>query len=551
MNDQHEPNFDSGENPPAHQLEQGSGSGQSMQPPLPPPGRYQPWSQQPPGPRGYAALGWILIILGALIMIGLPHLEKLIAKTPAAETEDEIGLVMMDLQGKIMIGGVAIQQGEAGLMYVSAEKTLNMGTVAQRQRFAVLAAEMAGPAEARDILIEIDDLVHEAIAKRDESEQAKVGELIFVEGIITGPQAAAQQMLHQMYDVDEGGWEEVRSNIQLLDDKQVELLCTELGWFGELALAPRAGDDFFDAELDPPARQEIVGRANTVMFGLVALMFVLGGVGLIGFIGLIILIVFMFTRRIQTGFGPGRVHHGLYAETFGIWIFSFPILQVAASVVALFKPHLAMPAVVFMFFASLGALFWPVLRGARWGDVRADIGWTFGRSAIAQPFFGIAGYAMALPMLAAGIGMTYILIQLQLVFTPIGEPLAPAGGPAHPIMTQLGGPDIWPKVIILFLAAVAAPIVEETMFRGVLYRHLRDATHKIGFFLSVVISGLINAFVFAAIHPQGWVAIPALMSLALAFTLLREWRGSVVPAMFVHGISNFIVISLVIAMLSI
>ena len=60
-------------------------------------------------------------------------------------------------------------------------------------------------------------------------------------------------------------------------------------------------------------------------------------------------------------------------------------------------------------------------------------------------------------------------------------------------------------------AAVAAPIVEETMFRGVLYRHLRSATGHLGTGLSILVSGTLNGFLFAAIHPQGWVAIPALI----------------------------------------
>ena len=104
--------------------------------------------------------------------------------------------------------------------------------------------------------------------------------------------------------------------------------------------------------------------------------------------------------------------------------------------------------------------------------------------------------------------------------------------------------------MVLLLAAVAAPIVEETMFRGVLYRHLRDATRSLGLLLSILVSATVNAFVFAVIHPQGWVAIPALMSLAYAFTLMREWRGSVIPSMIMHAVSNGLVMTLLILALS-
>ena len=57
-------------------------------------------------------------------------------------------------------------------------------------------------------------------------------------------------------------------------------------------------------------------------------------------------------------------------------------------------------------------------------------------------------------------------------------------------------------------------------------------------------SVLITAFIFAAIHPQGWVAIPALMSLAFAFALVREWRGSLLASMVMHGVNNGLVLGL-------
>ena len=517
-------------------------------------GIYAGLPPRPYGPRGYAAVGWILAIIGALIMIGMHQLEAVFGE----ETEDDsagVDVLMIELQGKVMLGGVALQGGQPGMLYNSANQSLNLGSVPQRQRFAVLAAELAGPETAKDVLNEIDEHVAEAVAESDEKIDTPIGQLVEVEGVITGRQSAVQHVLHKIYDVEEGAadagdWAQLRDNIDALNDDERELVRTELGWFGELALAPRATDVFSDPLKDSPQRREIINRARLMMIILVVLFIGLGFLGLCGFIGLIVLLALLLSRRVRTGFGPGMVHHGIYAETFGIWMFTFPLLQAAAGFAKFISAGLVMPAVVFMFFASLVTLAWPVIRGARWSDVRADIGWTFGRNPLAQPMFGVAGYAMALPMLAVGIAITFVLMQVQLALSPEQHPLAPAGGPAHPVFIQLSGPDLWPKLLILFLAAVAAPIVEETMFRGVLYRHLRDATHQLGFILSVLVSGGLNAFLFAAIHPQGWVAIPALMSLALAFVLLREWRGSVVPAICVHAISNFIVMSMVILMVS-
>ena len=87
------------------------------------------------------------------------------------------------------------------------------------------------------------------------------------------------------------------------------------------------------------------------------------------------------------------------------------------------------------------------------------------------------------------------------------------------------------------------------MFRGVLYRQLRSSSNLLGVPLSIILSVLLTSFIFAAIHPQGWIAIPALMGIAIGMNLMREWRGTLLPSMIVHGISNGIVISMLIVFL--
>jgi membrane protease YdiL (CAAX protease family) len=79
------------------------------------------------------------------------------------------------------------------------------------------------------------------------------------------------------------------------------------------------------------------------------------------------------------------------------------------------------------------------------------------------------------------------------------------------------------------------------MFRGVLYRHLREASARLGAWISVIASALVVSFLFAVIHPQGIVAVPVLMSLAFGFTMMREWRGTLIPGMVAHGLNNGLV----------
>ena len=130
------------------------------------------------------------------------------------------------------------------------------------------------------------------------------------------------------------------------------------------------------------------------------------------------------------------------------------------------------------------------------------------------------------------------------------DPFSGTSGGTHPIIIEIAQGGWQVRVLLLILAVVAAPIVEETMFRGVLYRQLRSASYRMGSAVSIMLSVLLTSFLFAAIHPQGWVAIPALMGIAVGMNLMREWRGTVIPSMVVHGLSNALVTSMMLIFLS-
>ncbi|MBI4025702.1 MAG: CPBP family intramembrane metalloprotease [Verrucomicrobia bacterium] len=46
------------------------------------------------------------------------------------------------------------------------------------------------------------------------------------------------------------------------------------------------------------------------------------------------------------------------------------------------------------------------------------------------------------------------------------------------------------------------------------------------------------------IHPQGWFAVPVLMSLGFTFGFLREWRGSLIAPVCAHAINNGLILAL-------
>jgi membrane protease YdiL (CAAX protease family) len=192
---------------------------------------------------------------------------------------------------------------------------------------------------------------------------------------------------------------------------------------------------------------------------------------------------------------------------------------------------------------SLVALGWPVLRGVSWGQVREDVGLTWGRPAV-EPLYGVACYAMALPLLAIGMVLTLLLTLLQHSLEGHTDVFRPTGTPAHPIVEVVARGDWLARFEVLLLACVIAPLIEETMFRGVLYRHLREGTRRWRPAWSFLFSATVVSFLFAVIHPQGIVAVPVLMALAYGFTMAREWRGTLLPAMVGHGLNNGLVMTM-------
>jgi membrane protease YdiL (CAAX protease family) len=54
---------------------------------------------------------------------------------------------------------------------------------------------------------------------------------------------------------------------------------------------------------------------------------------------------------------------------------------------------------------------------------------------------------------------------------------------------------------------------------------------------------------FAAIHPQGWAAIPVLASVGFVFAAVREWRASIIAPMVGHALNNATVVTMLVVAL--
>ncbi len=449
-------------------------------------------------PRGRPGLAW-LVIAGCVVFTAWSQMQR--SERTASPEADRQGLVVMQLQARYLVGLADLLKQNQTQLAAQAE-LLNTGGVGQRLRYVVLIGELQGPAQGREAAQRLNEWLTEHAAKVPAT--LKTLTALYTD-YAAGDRAAAS-----------------------VTDEERDALRKSLGWFGRLALAPANGPDAEGRESVLAAARK---TASFMLGGGFAFLMLLG-VGSV----IVAIIGFQFLNgRLRTHFRPGSAAGGLYAETFAVWMVLFLLLMKGAG--SLDVAPYQLPLLGGAMLLSLAALAWPVWRGLSWRQVRQEIGLTAGYQPRREPFIGIATWVMAVPMLAIGLGLTLLLMRLQ-HYLPSGDPGGSNPTPSHPIVDILGSLGFWGRLQVLVLVSVIAPLVEETLFRGVLYRHLREASIPLGRIGSVLCSGTVVSFIFAVIHPQGLVAVPALMGLAYAFTLAREWRGTLVPAMVAHAIQN-------------
>jgi membrane protease YdiL (CAAX protease family) len=189
----------------------------------------------------------------------------------------------------------------------------------------------------------------------------------------------------------------------------------------------------------------------------------------------------------------------------------------------------------------LAGLAWACRGGRSWSQVRHDVGLTAGGGVVKEVGYGVLAWCAAVPLAAVGVVCALILSALT------GSAVSDA---THPIQEAIAKGGIAERIALLVLAAVFAPLVEEIVFRGVLYRHLRERLGRIGHFASFVVAALASSALFAAIHPQGIVFAPILAGLGFAFCIARELRGSLIAPMVAHGVNNALIVGLNVAIFS-
>jgi membrane protease YdiL (CAAX protease family) len=313
-----------------------------------------------------------------------------------------------------------------------------------------------------------------------------------------------------------------------------------LGPTGRMLVAEALG------RTDELAKLEASGAtalAAIVLVGLVAL--------LLGLAGLAMLAVFVVLAALGRTKGvppvPGDRNH-VYAEMFAVWLVLYvglgrawdllaPQLVARGAPVPTADVDLLISVLCAVVAGALG-MCWGAQRGLGWRGVREGLGLV--RPSAMDVVWGVATWSMGIVLLAGGLGIAMLLAAL------LGDGNV---RPTHPVQQMIEDSGTTGLLLTYALACVCAPVFEEVFFRGALYRNLRTGLGRWGALGAPVAAAVLSSALFAAIHPQGLIFVPVLGSLALAFCIMREWRGTINASIVAHAINNGVVLSLNVVLL--
>lgn len=202
---------------------------------------------------------------------------------------------------------------------------------------------------------------------------------------------------------------------------------------------------------------------------------------------------------------------------------AFFLMQVAAYVILAQFGLSAFSLVKFTFIGAgiltAAGVVWHLWR-ARIPNVAEQLGWRGGMS-----FARAAPYAVVGALACIGLAAAWLALARNL------EAARQALEQTERI-DALQTPASW--IVFAVMACVVAPIVEELIFRGLLFRGLQGVT-------STRNAALLSAAVFAAVHPP--IALPAVFMVGLATAWVMHKTNSLRAAMLLHALYNGAVVA--------
>jgi membrane protease YdiL (CAAX protease family) len=440
-------------------------------------------------------IAWNVI---ALCTIALMFLQAWASKLPPPPPSDTSPGLDMVLMGRMALGFEQVfgQSDNQWLMSLEAQSAQSPFINTNRMRVAVVAGELYGRSEAHERLaqLSVNDLSLDIETPSD-----------FVDD---------QRLFLKIY----GGRGYVPTNTE------AQQLADRHGWFGELA----AG---YNLPKNNAQHQAPRSAASRIVFLLIGFGVVVILAGIAGFGLMITGIVMAAMEKIGPRFEPGPLsHNAAYLEMVAIFLVAFIALQLLA---ALLTPVLGIDLMLPTLLLLVVPLIWPLLCGISVGQFRQDMGLNAPRGVVREVGAGVIGYLAGLPIIFIGGVLTFVVALITGMESD------------HPASREILTGGTYEIAVLVLATIVWAPLVEEMVFRAAFYRHMR----QIPGWGTWLFATIVTSFIFAAIHPQGIVGIPILMSIAFVLAGLRQWRGSLTAPITAHALHNGTIITLTIMLL--
>ena len=476
-----------------------------------------PGTGDPPSGRSWwSQLAWLVVLVASILAWLLqPYLvEEADVNAPAIAIRPPG--IQIEFTGRILMAMETMFSGDNQLLVSQASPLLD-GSLTDQLAYPVLVGLVLGDFEtALDSIDECMEHIDDShLGPEDKNQLESVA-------------ADIRTILQKRQD-------DAKAVVDL-DSVQQSRAERLLGWFGEIMVAEASSDQVL---LD--RYRSASGRLFLTLIGAGAWFL---SCLFIGFSGGIIFFVLALSNVVRSRMGDSRLDHVVYLETFCIWMFLVLLLRLPMGYL---PEQMHILGSGFVMLMSLVVIAWPVLRRrGSFKQVCMDVGLSRSGSpgsgsgnVFYESICGFFGYCMGIPLIIVGSVISLVLAWLYRLF--FGEE---PGMASHPIQDVIAGGGIPVIVQVYFVACVVAPLVEEILFRGVLYRYFRSTGRSLPNWLMIPIWIILSSFIFAVIHPQGVIFAPTLMGIGAALAILREWRGSLVAPMVAHCVTNSVTITL-------
>ena len=520
-----------------------------------------------PGSRKLAIAAWLvflfsLITVAAVQQIGAAMAETAAAPDPTMTPAQRVGPPKMDDPFDIT-ARLFTKFAHSGLGVKDSDKSMIQGQILQaaqsppdKFRAAIIVAEaLDRPEDAQRIITDLEKAdaklkaKHDAATQQaiDNAERARAAEeaagsdsrtLATTEDLVKI--AALKPTLEQQeLDLDialaRKVWDQGPST---LSDQDRTRLTDRHGWYGLLLVTH--GEPFTTGP-----RAKLVANAKWIIALMLGALAVFSTALIGGIIAASVMGYLVMQGKIKPHFVRPAPGGSVYLETIAVFVAGFLAFKLLLEplLAAFIKDQsILMGVVLACQWLLLPIIFWPRLRGVPKAQWKRDIGLSPvpGRSVIREIGAGVFGYFAALPVLALAMAITVLIVFAKAMIESggaMGED-GPPVAPSNPIAEMISQAPLWQLAMLFALATIWAPLVEECIFRGCLFRHLRSR-------MGVLAAALLSATAFAVMHGYAALLLLPVFTIGLVFAFIREWRGSIIPTITAHALHNATVLGLV------